>query len=55
MKQRDNYDILWVGAWPSGQRVGSAIRRIRVQVPLRSLAGFVQSLLFRIQILYHAC
>ena len=28
-------------AWPSGQRVGLAIRRSRVQVPLWPLAGFV--------------
>ena len=28
-------------AWPSGQRVGLAIRRFRVQVPLWPLAGFV--------------
>ena len=28
-------------AWPSGQRVGLAIRRSRVQVPLWLLAGFV--------------
>ena len=28
-------------AWPSGQRVGLAIRRSRVRVPLRPLAGFV--------------
>ena len=27
--------------WPSGQRVGLAIRRSRVRVPLWSLAGFV--------------
>ena len=28
-------------AWPSGQRVGLAIRRSRVRVPLWPLAGFV--------------
>ena len=28
-------------AWPSGQRVGLAIRRCRVRVPLWPLAGFV--------------
>ena len=28
-------------AWPSGQRVGLAIRRFRVRVPLWPLAGFV--------------
>ena len=27
-------------AWPSGQRVGLAIRRSRVRVPLWPLAGF---------------
>ena len=27
--------------WPSGQRVGLAIRRSRVRVPLWPLAGFV--------------
>ena len=27
--------------WPSGQRVGLAIRRSRVRVPLWTLAGFV--------------
>ena len=43
-------ETLRVGAWPSGQRVGSTIRRFRVRVPQRSLAGFVQSRLFRIQI-----
>ena len=30
-------------AWPSGQRVGLAIRRSRVRVPLWPLAGFVLS------------
>ena len=30
-----------VSAWPSGQRVGLAIRRSRVRVPLWPLAGFV--------------
>ena len=29
------------GAWPSGQRVGLAIRWFRVRVPLWPLAGFV--------------
>ena len=28
-------------AWPSGQRVGLAIRQSRVRVPLWPLAGFV--------------
>ena len=28
-------------AWPSSQRVGLAIRRSRVRVPLLSLAGYV--------------
>ena len=28
-------------AWPSGQRIGLAIRRSRVRVPLWPLAGFV--------------
>ena len=30
-----------VAEWPSGQRVGLAIRRSRVRVPLWPLAGFV--------------
>ena len=34
-------NLLVEAAWPSGQRVGLAIRRSRVRVPLWPLAGFV--------------
>ena len=47
LKQKMNKNLVKVGlcleetAWPSGQRVGLAIRRSRVRVPLWPLAGFV--------------
>ena len=42
---RQHFSWFWYpareAAWPSGQRVGLAIRRSRVRVPLRPLTGFV--------------
>ena len=33
--------VIGEAVWPSGQRVGLAVRRSRVRVPLWPLAGFV--------------
>ena len=38
---RFTQSLLEEAAWPRGQRVGLAIRRSRVRVPLWPLAGFV--------------
>ena len=41
MSQIKKIQLSVEAAWPSGQRVGLAIRRSRVRVPLWPLAGFV--------------
>ena len=47
-------EILEEAAWPSGQRVGLAIQRSRVRVPLWPLARYV-SRNARVQIVGHTC